>query len=81
MTTIKIYLDLAGVAEAMSVSESTVQKLVREDPDFPKPRRISKNRVGWLVREITEFAESRPLSDLPPPANCDWRRRKQQEAA
>jgi prophage regulatory protein len=78
--TAKIFFDLPGAAEALSVSESTIQKLTREDPDFPKPRKISKNRVGYLVREIQVFAESRPVSELPPPANCDWRRKKPQAA-
>lgn len=48
-----------------------MQKLVRET-DFPKPRKISSNRVGWLVREVTEWAKLRPVSDLPPP-NCGIR--------
>lgn len=67
-----IYADLPTVAAMLSVSESTVQKLVRET-DFPKPRKISSNRVGWLVREVTEWAELRPVSDLPPPPNCGSR--------
>lgn len=67
-----IYADLATVAAMLSVSESTVQKLVRET-DFPKPRKISSNRVGWLIREVNEWAELRPVSDLPPPPNCGIR--------
>ena len=51
------------------LSESTVQEPVRET-GFPKPRKISSNRVGWLVRKVTEWAELRPVSDLPPPPNC-----------
>lgn len=67
-----IYADLQTVSAMLSVSESTVQKLVRET-DFPKPRKISSNRVGWLVREVNEWAEQRPVSDLPPPPNCGVR--------
>lgn len=69
MNIVKIYLDRNGVAEALSVSDSTVEKLTRECHDFPKPRQISGRRVGWLLREITDWAEKRPLSDQLPPAN------------
>ncbi len=63
-----IYLDLPDVAAAVSLSVANVQKLVREDA-FPKPRMLSSRRVGWLLREIEEWAEARPVSDLPPPPN------------
>ncbi|MHA6847313.1 helix-turn-helix transcriptional regulator [Ralstonia syzygii] len=67
-----IYLDLPSVAAAVSLSETTVQQLVRE-AQFPKPRAISARRVGWLLREVQEWAEQRPVSDLPPPANTSRR--------
>lgn len=63
-----IFLDLAAVAEALSISVSTVQALVRAG-NLPGPRKISGNRVGWLWREVVEWAEGRPLSDIPPPPN------------
>lgn len=69
MPVIKIYYDKPGVAEALSVSQSTVEKLTRECSDFPKPRQISGRRVGWLVKEVEAWAEKRPVSDLPPPPN------------
>jgi prophage regulatory protein len=66
-----LYLDLDGVAEALSLSKTTVQKMVRTN-EFPRPRALSGRRVGWLVREIEEWAEARPLSDmLPPPSGRD----------
>lgn len=60
------YLDLQGVAAFVALSESTVQKMIRED-GFPKPRLVSGRRVAWLVREVEAWAESRPVSDLAPP--------------
>ena len=68
-----IYMSLADVAARVSLSEATVQKMVREEA-FPKPRLLSANRVGWLYREVVEWAESRPISNLPPPANTGARR-------
>ncbi|MDN4039908.1 AlpA family phage regulatory protein [Massilia sp. YIM B02443] len=49
-----------------------MKRLVREG-NFPKPRQLSGRRVVWLVREIQDWAEARPISDLSPPANTNRR--------
>jgi prophage regulatory protein len=67
-----IYLELDAVAGAVALAASTVQRLVREGA-FPKPRQLSGRRVAWLVREVEEWAEKRPISDLPPPSNSSRR--------
>ena len=67
-----IYLDLERVANAVSLSVGTVQKLIREG-GFPQPRMLSGRRVGWLVREVEQWAEARPISDLPPPPDSGKR--------
>ena len=43
-----IFLDLPAVVQAVALSESTVQELVRQG-QFPPPRQLSGRRVGWLV--------------------------------
>ncbi|MCA8048062.1 helix-turn-helix transcriptional regulator [Burkholderia arboris] len=63
-----LYLDLPAVATVLSLSEATVQKLVRESK-FPKPRLLSDRRVAWLTREVEAWAEACPESDLAPPPN------------
>jgi prophage regulatory protein len=68
-----LYLDKPAVADFVALSETTVERLVRENA-FPKPRVLSGRRVAWLVREIEAWAESRPVSDLPPPPNTSGRR-------
>lgn len=40
------------------------QGVVGVPVDQPAPQ-----RVGWFVREIEEWAEARPISDIPPPPN------------
>jgi prophage regulatory protein len=70
-----IYADLPTVAAIVSLSEATVQKMVREE-SFPRPRQLSGRRVAWLVREVTEWAEARPPSELLPPANTGVRKTK-----
>ncbi|WP_227459883.1 helix-turn-helix transcriptional regulator [Laribacter hongkongensis] len=62
-------MDLEEVAEALSVSKSTVQAMAAQGNGFPRPRKISSKRVGWLVREVMEWADGRPVSDLLPPPN------------
>lgn len=62
------YLDIAGACSFVALGESTLQKLVRENK-FPKPRELSDRRVAWLVRELEEWAESRPVSEQLPPEN------------
>lgn len=63
-----IYLDLPTVAAVVSLSEAQIQKLVREE-QFPRPRMLSGRRVGWLLREVEDWAEARPVSNLLPPPN------------
>ena len=52
-------------AAALGISEGTLEALVRRG-DLPKPRKISAARVGWLWRELQEFAEGLAVSELPP---------------
>lgn len=60
-----ILVDREQAAHALGISERTLENLVAAG-DLPPPRKISKQRVGWLWRELQDFAESRPVSDLPP---------------
>jgi prophage regulatory protein len=64
-------LDREDAAHAVALSESAMLKLVREGK-FPQPRQLSARRVGWLVRELEEWIEARPVSDiLPPPSGSE----------
>lgn len=60
-----LFVPREDAAEALGISKSTVEALVRSQ-DLPPPREISRGRVGWLWRELVEFAESRPVSQLRP---------------
>jgi prophage regulatory protein len=64
----KICFSPKEVAEALSLSPTTVQKLVREK-SFPEPRLLSGRRVGWLAHEVQKWADGRPVADLLPPEN------------
>ncbi|WP_238552220.1 AlpA family transcriptional regulator [Herminiimonas sp. CN] len=71
----RIYVDLPDVAVMVTLGETTIQRMVRED-EFPKPRQLSGRRVAWLLREIEDWAENRPISDLLPPPNTGRRKEK-----
>ena len=71
-----LYLNEDDTAAAVSLSVATLQRLVREGA-FPRPRRLSANRAGYLKREVVEWAEARPVSDLLPPRNAGRRRSPQ----
>ena len=71
-------LDLSTTAAVVGVSESTWQTMVRNN-EAPQPRQLSKRRVGWLLREIEAWIESRPVSDLPPPPNTAAKKLRQNQ--
>lgn len=68
-----IFVDEPTAAALVSLSEPTLQKFVRQG-EFPKPRRISAGRAAYLYREVLDWAEQRPVSDLLPPPNAGKRR-------
>lgn len=74
MTVPRFYLSKEELPEATALSRSTIEEEIRQGR-FPKPRQLSKGRVGYLVREISEWAESRPLAQLAPPVNTGRRLR------
>lgn len=63
--TAPLFVERDEAARALSISVSTLEALVRAE-ELPPPRKVSGKRVAWLWREIQEFAESRPVSNLPP---------------
>ncbi|PUE11786.1 hypothetical protein B9Z51_00735 [Limnohabitans sp. T6-5] len=66
-------LDIDQCAAYLTLSNGTIERLVRKG-EFPAPRQLSGRRVGYLLREVDEWLESRPVSDLPPPVNCEFGR-------
>jgi len=66
-------LDLEDAAHAVALSPSVLKKLVREKR-FPAPRQLSERRVGWFVRELEEWMDERPVSEMSPPCGPDLSR-------
>lgn len=74
-----MFVDKPTAAAFSSLSESLIEKM-SADGDFPKPRRLSNGRTGYLVSELLEWGNNRPVSDLPPPKNCGYGRRGKKAA-
>jgi prophage regulatory protein len=66
-------IDIDQVAAYLSLSTGTIQTMVRKG-NFPAPRQLSGRRVAYLLKEVDEWLESRPVSDQPPPVNCEFGR-------
>lgn len=62
------YLPREAAAAYCSLSVSTMEEEIRTDR-FPKPRQLTKRRVGWLLAELETWCADRPVSDLLPPKN------------
>jgi prophage regulatory protein len=67
------FLAKSEAAVYLSVSTTTLDSLVSSG-ELPRPRKISSNRVAFLVDDLRSFARSRPVSDLLPPRNSGYGR-------
>lgn len=54
-------LNRQQVSEVTSLGKTTIYKLIKAG-QFPQPRRLSAQRVGWLVEEVKEWAAARSPS-------------------
>lgn len=83
MNAMPIIVEKSKAAEIVNLCVSTLEKLQRAGK-FPKPRKLSDARVGYLVSDLHRWAEGLPVSDLLPPPNTGaakpGRRRKTQDA-
>ncbi|WP_326491064.1 helix-turn-helix transcriptional regulator [Hydrogenophaga sp. NFH-34] len=68
-----LYLEHDEVLRLTTLSASLIHSMVIKG-EFPAPRQLSQRRSAWLYREIVEWAENRPVSDIPPPANTGARK-------
>ena len=52
----QLVLDLRGVKELTTLSQSTIYALAKNG-EFPKQKRIGANRVVWLRSEVVAWLE------------------------
>jgi predicted DNA-binding transcriptional regulator AlpA len=53
------YTTIGGGADFLSISRSTLYRLMGSDPTFPKPSRVGKRRVAIDLQELEAWAKSR----------------------
>lgn len=56
-------LKLPEVLEVTGLSKSTLYRLIKSG-DFPKPVRLTSQRVGWLASQVQAWMESLQAVDL-----------------
>jgi predicted DNA-binding transcriptional regulator AlpA len=44
----------------LSISRSTLNRWVREDPEFPQARRCGGRTIRWVAAELRAYIDSRP---------------------
>ena len=61
----RIVVLLEEAPDVVGIGLTTIDALEKRG-DFPKRRQFSDRRVGYLMRELEEWAETRPASELLP---------------
>ncbi|MFV5367354.1 AlpA family phage regulatory protein [Acinetobacter junii] len=56
--------NIKTVIEITGISRSTIYEIIDPkssyyDPNFPKPISLTKNRIGWVSKEIYDWIESK----------------------
>ena len=51
--------DVHAVERSLNICRSTVEKLLRTDPDFPAPITIA-NKRQWFMDEIEGYKQAQP---------------------
>jgi len=59
MTDLRTIGDLHAVERSLNVCRTTVEKLLRTDPEFPAPITIS-NKRQWFMDEIEGYKQAQP---------------------
>lgn len=56
------------IIKRTGLSAVTIWRRVRAN-DFPKPRQLTPNRIGWTEKSIEEWEETRPVGQCELPEN------------
>ncbi len=57
-----LILSIADFARLMGVSRTTLHRLERDDPAFPRKVQLSTNRVGFHRDDVLQYIAARPAS-------------------
>lgn len=54
-----MYTNDQGLAARLSVSRQTIWRLVKSDPQFPRPIRLTPGCTRWLLSEVEAWEASK----------------------
>ncbi|PVA05913.1 helix-turn-helix transcriptional regulator [Thalassorhabdomicrobium marinisediminis] len=49
-------IDRWAVIDRLGISESTLERMMVREVDFPQPRRISSRSIRWLEHEVDAYS-------------------------
>lgn len=52
-----VLIDRWAVIKMLGISESTLERLMVKDPNFPLPRRIGTRSIRWLKHEVEAYIQ------------------------
>lgn len=55
-----LFISPSEIQYSIGISRSGAYELLKNDPTFPRLKRISEGRVGWLHADLKAWAASRP---------------------
>ena len=59
-TVVDALLTKQQICTLLSVSRATLDRWVRENPEFPQPRRITGQTIRWRASEIARYIDGLP---------------------
>lgn len=58
-----VLLRAGAVARRLGVSRTTLWRMRRDDPDFPRPVRLTARVIAWRVRDLDDWVDRRAADD------------------
>ena len=65
-----VLIDRWAVIKMRGISESTLERLMVKDSNFPMPRRIGTRSIRWLKHEVEAYIQGLVLVDYFEPPSC-----------
>lgn len=62
-----VLVRLPDLMTLLGVSKSTVYHLLKSDPNFPKPLRLTGKAIAWPVAEVHAWIATRPRGTVEEP--------------
>lgn len=56
-----VNIKIADVSRITTLSRASIYRKLKDDPDFPRPRKLGANRIAWLSSEVEEYVLSREM--------------------